>query len=122
MTTYQEFLNAHRSRANRIGHLIALVAGISVAAMAVWCWGWPCFLLALPIIGVGGGLSHHYFDGNKPAFFERPWEIPVLLVYDVWMALDTAADWILFWVLLGLAAGTATYYAATAIAFAIFGG
>ena len=89
MTTYREFLDAHRSRANRIGHLLALVAGIAAGVEGFLRGEWYWALLAFPVIGVGGGLSHYLFEGNSPAFSKRPWEIPLLLVYDVRMAFET---------------------------------
>ena len=93
VTTYRQFLDAHQSRANRVGHLTALVVGIVVGVTAWLIFGWPWSAIALPIIGIGGGLSHLFFEGNSPAFFKRPWEIPLLLVYDTRMGFATMCDW-----------------------------
>lgn len=89
MTTYRQFLDAHKSAANRYGHAIALELGFLTAVTLGMFAGWAWSPFGLVVIGVGGGLSHKVFGGNSPAFFNRPWEIPLLLAYDVRMFVET---------------------------------
>lgn len=89
MTTYCQFLDAHRIRSNRVGHLLSLI----VAGCAIWygvhnsIWQWS--LMAVPLVSLGGGLSHAIFEGNRPAFFKHPLETPLLVAYDILMGIQT---------------------------------
>lgn len=85
MTTYHQFLDAHRSRANRFGHFITILLSIGIVIANPWPW---C-LIAIPVLAIGGGLSHAIFERNRPAFFAKPLEIPLLIAYDLLMAIQT---------------------------------
>ena len=86
MTTYQQFTAQHESWMNRLIHMITFA--VSVLVLMAWSLGWWTILVSLLVLAIGGRLGH-FFEGNKPTFFSRPWEIPLLIAYDGYMATET---------------------------------
>lgn len=86
MTTYKQFRDQHPGGANRLTHMITFI--LASCLLSSWCFGWWTPLAWLAILGIGGRCGH-YIDGNKPAFFSKPLEILLLVLYDGLMAFDT---------------------------------
>jgi len=86
--SYKQFTGEHQSGLNRVIHMVTFF--IATLVLMTWACGVWTIGVWLTILGVGGRLGH-YCEGNRPAFFTRPLEIPLLIAYDGYMAVETFA-------------------------------